>query len=687
MSKAKNKAKIPRQTAAINGRGSFTGMDHPFTGMVLALCAFVLYANTTGGDYALDDWGAITGNPYVKEGFSGIGKIFSSDFWHITNIHLGYYRPLAPATFAIEQQFFQGNPHVSHCINALLFAFSAFVLYRLLKKIFSAYPALPFIATLLFIAHPIHTEVVANIKGRDELLSCLNTLLALNFGLKYRERKKTPHLLLALLFLYLALLSKESGLIIVILLPLFLYYKNNTLKESLVSALPFAGVVILFFIQKSYALGDSSTIIPDDLVNYPYAAGDAAPATTVFLFLFSLRLLILPHPLRYDYSYNQIPAYSWNSGLVLIGVLIGAGLLFLTFRQLQRRTVWGFALAFFFITLIPGLAFTFLRGGIFAERFLFMPSLGFCIILAYALLLLAKTASWKNIRLAVPLVIIFILYSVKTVSRNFTWKDNYTLMSTDVLTGQKSAQNQRHYGDQLINKANTEKPEIKIKLARESIIAFQKALRIYPKFGDAWCEMGIAYHTLLGNIDSAVYCYNKAIECAPGLEKAYYYLGSIYENNMNKTNVASFYYNEAIRQNPEFADAQVAADRLKKAGFDVHLNPLTATVDSTSAVKDEQYYFKMGNYLASQGDYAKAAENFASSIALRKDNEDAYMNLANCYGMLKQYEKSLAVAKEFLAMHPDNAKILKNMSVTYNFLGNKEESDRCLRRARELLGE
>jgi tetratricopeptide (TPR) repeat protein len=663
-------------------------VNHPLLGWVVMLCAFALYVNTTANDYALDDWGAITGNPYVQEGFSGLPKIFSSDFWHITNIRLGYYRPLAPATFAIEQQFLHGNPHASHFINALLFAFSGLALYRLLRKLFaSRHFLLPFTACMLYIAHPIHTEVVANIKGRDELLSCLNILLAVWYGLRYTESKKWPQLLLSLLFAYLSLLSKESGLIVIVLLPLVLYYRNFSIKNSLKSALPYLAVIILFFVQKSYALGDLSVNIPVDPVNYPYTAEGAGLPTSILLFVFSLRLLIFPHPLRYDYSFNQIPPADWRSPAVLLGVLLLLLAAYLAYRHLQKRTAWGFALGLFFITLVPGLAFTLLRGGIFAERFLYMPSLAFCIALAYTLILFLKPSSLKELKFAAPVLILFLLYSVKTISRNTVWKDNYTLMSTDVETGAKSAQNQRHYGDQLINKANAEKdPVIRLQLARRSILAFQKALRIYPKFGDAYCEMGITYHTLIGNLDSAVYCYNKAIECAPALEKAYYYLGTIYETSLQKKNVASFYYNEAIRQNPEFTEAQTAAERMKKEGLDVHMNPLTATVDS-SAIKDQEYYFRMGNYYAAQADYRQAAENFAKSIELKKDNEDAYINLANCYGMLKEYEKSLAVAKEFLATHPDNGRILKNMSVTYNFLGNKEESERCLKRAKEVLGE
>jgi len=223
-------------------------------GIIIAVIAFLLYANNIGFDYALDGSGAITGNRYVQEGFSGILKLMKVDFWYFSNVHLGYYRPLALITFAIEHQFFGGNPHISHFINCLIFAFSGFMLFILLSKIFNSYNALfAFIVSLLFIAHPIHTEIVANIKGRDELLSFLNIMLMLWFALKFFDTKKIFYLILSLLFCYLGMLSKETALTGVMLLPVFLYYyKDFKVLECLKKSIPFALIVILFFIQKKW---------------------------------------------------------------------------------------------------------------------------------------------------------------------------------------------------------------------------------------------------------------------------------------------------------------------------------------------------------------------------------------------------------------------------------------------------
>ena len=665
--------------------------------IIIAAVAFLLYSNTIGHAYALDDSGAITGNRYVQEGFSGILKLLKVEFWHFANVHLGYYRPLALITFAIEHQFFHGNPHISHFINCLIFAFSGFMLFIVLNKIFNAYnPLFPFFIALLFVAHPIHTEIIANIKGRDELLSFFNVMVMLWFALKFTDTKKIFYLVISLLFCYLGMLSKETALTGVMLLPVFLYYyKNLKVLECLKKSIPFALIVILFFIQKKYLLGTLSGLIPSDIVNYPYTQSNIKVPTTFMLFAFCLRLLIVPHPLRYDYSFNQIPAVHMSNIWAILGiVLFVAGAVF-AFKQTLKKTTWGFAFSLFYITLIPALAFTILRGGIFAERFLFFPSLGFCIALIYGVGLLLKTDvssvagstfAWlrSNSKFALLLAVPLVLYSIKTVSRNAVWKDNFTLFSKDVKTGKNSAQNQHHFGNQYIYLASIEKDSIKKQeYVKTGIAALRQSLSTHPRFGESYYLIGLAYQIIIPNTDSAIYYYNKAIQTAPGHSDSYYHLGIVYQN-LGKNNVASYFYNEAIKYNPQYLEPKKAAADLKARGIDVFINPLTSMVDTTTSNKDTRYYFELGNYQASQGDYKQAAQHFIKSIELDPKNEQPYINLANCYGMLKEYDKALSISNQLLAKDPNNTFALKNIAVVYNALGDLKKSEEYLQKIRDI---
>ncbi len=282
--------------------------------ILVAIIALLLYANTIGNDYALDDGVVITNNPYVQQGIKGIRGIFTVDIWHFEGNDLGYYRPLSLATFAIENQFFPNNPHISHLVNTLLYALTCLLLYLLLLRLFAhCNPVFSLIIALLFAAHPIHTEVVANIKSRDEILAFLNLVIALYFLLK----SGTGHwkwLPLSCFFYYLALLSKESALAGMLLVPVILYFASAlNFKQILKFSAPFVGVLLLFELQRYWALGSSPALDPTDIVSFPYAAS-GLKLPTVFSHLTNyIRLIFIPYPLSYNYAYNQIPAAEWAS--------------------------------------------------------------------------------------------------------------------------------------------------------------------------------------------------------------------------------------------------------------------------------------------------------------------------------------------------------------------------------------
>jgi tetratricopeptide (TPR) repeat protein len=266
-------------------------------------------------------------------------------------------------------------------------------------------------------------------------------------------------------------------------------------------------------------------------------------------------------------------------------------LIWLGIKQVQKRSSLGFAIGFFLITLIPALAFVFLRGGIFAERFLFAPSLGFSIAVVWILEKVTRTSFSKPFRMNTdsvksgiiifPLILIIAgLYSYKTVNRNKGWKDEFTLYSTDIKTGASSVQNQLHLATFYLREAYKETDKQK---KAEEINKGQKglkqALTILPTFGDAFFWMGYVYELRatfreIQNIDTAIYYYNQAIIYSPSFYEVYIHLGDIYKWT-RQYDVASYYFNEAIRWNPEALTAIEKAKEIRNAtGLDVHSNPL-----------------------------------------------------------------------------------------------------------------
>ena len=197
--------------------------DFKIQAVVVAALAFLLFCNTFQHEYALDDTIVIAKNEYVYEGFSGIGSILTKDafdsyykqFNSSNQLSGGRYRPLSIVTFAVEQQFlgpipqnkvdsvvshagengkqedwFNKNMHVRHVFNVMWFMASMVVLlYFLRYVVFKNNPLMAVIATILFVVHPIHTEVVANVKSRDEIMSLLFLGLTFIFAFKYYELK------------------------------------------------------------------------------------------------------------------------------------------------------------------------------------------------------------------------------------------------------------------------------------------------------------------------------------------------------------------------------------------------------------------------------------------------------------------------------------------------------------------
>lgn len=594
--------------------------------LALALLGFALYINTFGHQFALDDIAAIGQNLFVKRGIAGIPDLLSTEFWHFSNISLGYYRPLSLITFALEQEYFNGDPNISHMINAGLYGLTGLVVGILLQKWLSAQTITAFLIGLVFIAHPIHTEIVANIKGRDEILSFLFIALMLLSYWHYLETNKWGWIAGACVSLYLAFLSKESSIVSLALIPAMQYwFARRSVWQSLISLWPFLLVTVLFFYQKQKMIGTLSGTPPVDWANYPYAIEKTQKSTTFKFLEYYIRLLILPHPLVYDYSYNVIPSGGKGDLLTWAGFFTFVGLIWLTWKGFVKRSLWGFGLFWFLVTMTPGLGFIWLRGGIFAERFTYAAVMGFGFVLIWALqkVLLRNSVDTGSESSSTPMLaryaplfglmaIITGLYAFKTIERNRDWENNFVLFNSALPYAPNSCQVQRHVANEWIEKGlkdrtkvdsiasatNAIKPKpspdqlkkaqvlIDTNVTRANIHGrwaldhLQESTRIYPSFGEAYFSMAYVFQKITPNVDSAKYYYKQTIRAANAYAPAYNNLGVIYQgegltqNNRQKLELASYYYNRSMVVNPAYVDGQNnRANLYKSTGIDVKFLP------------------------------------------------------------------------------------------------------------------
>jgi len=236
--------------------------------LLLALLAFLLYANTIPNDYNLDDEQVTRNHRLTKKGISAIPEIFTSPY-HEDDMGYKYeYRPMVLATFAIEKSLFGENPHVSHFFNVLLYALTAALLFITLSSLFSQFNiVLPLSITLLFIAHPLHTEVIASIKNRDEILAFLGGIAALFFSIRFVRSSKLVDYFPVLLFFGLAVISKRSIIPFALIIPLAsVFFQRANFKQLLALSLPMAFVVALmaplFLLRDKVLVGLGLTLAP-----------------------------------------------------------------------------------------------------------------------------------------------------------------------------------------------------------------------------------------------------------------------------------------------------------------------------------------------------------------------------------------------------------------------------------------
>jgi len=215
MAKSISKKPIPKAVPNIENTSTMSGvfqylLQKETIGWVIFAIAVLVYLNTIGHEYTQDDAIVITDNMFTTKGLSGISGILSNDtffgfFKEAGKQNLvsgGRYRPFTLILFAIEYQIFGKNPFIGHLFNILYFALSCFLIYHLLWRVLSQkldvnmVAIVSFVAALIFAIHPIHTEVVANIKGRDEIMALLLSLTAIWCLLNYYDNSKILWLIL-----------------------------------------------------------------------------------------------------------------------------------------------------------------------------------------------------------------------------------------------------------------------------------------------------------------------------------------------------------------------------------------------------------------------------------------------------------------------------------------------------------
>lgn len=514
----------------------------------MAALAMLVYAPSHNFDFVYDDDAVVKENRFVKQGLDGLDEIWTTSYFegYSENIKARAYRPVPLTTLAIEYELFGLDSKANHISNILMYGLTGFLLFLFLATLLRNYhPALPVIVSLLFVLHPIHIEVVANIKSRDTMLGFLGFLGGALLLLKYHDKKKLWLMGLAVLTYGIGLFSKESALTNLAVFPLlFWFFRKTSVAKSLAYTLPFIAAGLIYLAIRSAILGginEGVTLTPLDNSLLAAETFDQRIASNILVLGVYLFKTVFPHPLLSDYSYLTIPLVGWNDWRVYAALLANLGLLFIGLKGLPGRKLYSFGALQYFITVSIFTSIIVTNVSAYNDRFLYEPVLGICILLGWLISRLIKEQEkdkysavkfFKNNFAAVAITVILAAIAlVKVESHLPVWKDRFALFEHDVKLAPDNARMRKNHGGSFARKAvEFQKTDIvkAREYARQAIEELKKALAIYEDIPTGHIHLGNMY-IIMGDYDNAEKSLLKALEYAP-------------ENYFARSSLANVYY-------------------------------------------------------------------------------------------------------------------------------------------------
>ncbi|XP_062051006.1 protein O-mannosyl-transferase TMTC1 isoform X3 [Lepus europaeus] len=681
---------------------------------LLAGASCLCYGRSLQGEFVHDDVWAIVNNPDVRPGAPLRGGVFSNDFWGkgmAENTSHKSYRPLCVLTFKLNILLTGMNPFYFHAVNVVLHCLVTLVLmYTCDKTVFKS-RGLGFVTALLFAVHPIHTEAVAGIVGRADVLACLLFLLAF---LSYNRSLGPCHaagcfpptaspvfLLLSLFLGTCAMLVKETGLTVFGVCLIYDLFSVCHQQEK-----PSNGVIQPCGPQQPASAQPSSppahpprengrqqrfppkgswggchATLPPEPESSGFPVSPRAVwslmrfLTYSYLLAFNVWLLLAPVTLCYDWQVGSIPLVEsvWdvrNLATLLLAVVMALLTLhcLAAFKRLEHKEVL-VGLLFLVLPFIPASNLFFRVGFVVAERVLYMPSMGYCILFVHGL---SKLCTWLNrcgaTTLMASTVLLLLLFSWKTVKQNEIWLSRESLFRSGVETLPHNAKVHYNYANFLKDQGRN----------KEAIYHYRTALKLYPRHASALNNLG----TLTRDTAEAQMYYQRALQLHPQHNRALFNLGNLLKSQEKKEEAITL-LKDSIRYGPEFADAysSLASLLAEQERFQEAEEIYQAGIKNCPDSSD--LHNNYGVFLVDSGSPEKAVAHYQEAIKLSPSHHVAMVNLGRLYRSLGEnsaaedwYKRALQVARR--------AEILSPLGALYYNTGRYEEALQVYREAAAL---
>jgi hypothetical protein len=499
---------------------------------LISIIGLAIYFNSFKNGFVYDDDFLVVKNSYLRS-WRYIPNIFATDIFRGSGEESAFYRPIQTLSYLIDYSLWKLNPLGYHLTNFLLHFFNAILIYFLVNLI-SLNKKISLITALFFIIYPIHTEAVTYISGRADLLATFFLLLCFIFYIKHLSVKSTKVYTLMVLSYVLALLSKENSLILPVLLLLYHYAFKKKLESKGFSSI--VGVAFVYILLRLTLLKFLLPRFSDPATLFQRLPGFFVAVTNY------IRLVFLPFNLHMEYGYRL---FNFTDLKALIGVTLLFSLLIYAFRKRRSNAVIFFSISWFFLALLP-VSNLYPINAYMAEHWLYLPSIGFFIILGKGLNCISRKIESRNTTI-VFLIGLAALYSYLTIKQNEYWKKPITFYKRTLKYASGSPRIYHNLGLIYYDLGKKE----------EAITLYKKALQLNPEYAKAYNNLGLAYYDL-GKKEEAISLFKKAIEIDPHLPVAYNNLAMAYYDK-KQYDLAIKYCDKAIdlglKVHPEFLEA------------------------------------------------------------------------------------------------------------------------------------
>ncbi|XP_045444726.1 protein O-mannosyl-transferase TMTC4 isoform X2 [Pipistrellus kuhlii] len=633
--------------------------------LVVGLASLLCFARSYDGEFVFDDSEAIVNNKDLRAE-TPLGDLWHHDFWGSrlsSNTSHKSYRPLTVLTFRINYYLSGGFHPVSfHVVNILLHAGISVLLVDVFSVLFGGLqytsrgrrvnlaPRASLLAALLFAVHPVHTECVAGIVGRADLLGALFFLLSfLGYCRAFRESNKdgthsTSWVLLSILLGAVAMLCKEQGITVLGLNAVFdilvigklnvleivqkALHKDKSLESigvlrnggllSRMALLALGGAGVLYVRWKIMGTGPP----PFTEVDNPASFADSMVVRAInYNYYYSLNawLLLCPWWLCFDWSMGCIPliksAGDWRviALAALWFCLIGLVCHALCSADSHRRRILTLGLGFLVIPFLPASNLFFRVGFVVAERVLYLPSAGYCMLLTLGCGALGKLTPRK------------VHYNV---GKNLADKGNQTAA---IRYYREAVRLNPKYVHAMNNLGNILKERNELQEAEELL---SLAVQIQPDFAAAWMNLGIVQNSLK-RFEAAEHSYRTAIRHRRKYPDCYYNLGRLYADLNRHVDALNAWRNATVLK-PEHSLAW---------------NNMIILLDNT-------------------GNLAQAEAVGREALELIPNDHSLMFSLANVLGKSQKYKESEALFLKAIKAHPNTASYHGNLAVLYHRWGH-----------------